>query len=226
MKKNTNIQLAINDYLQGSSISIASKKHEVSKTTLQRNLKSLNLTRKYTTKKNTLPLFKSGKLKAIDVYVLDNRVYYSCQCECGSQLRMRKRDYGTITECGNCRTTGSGNHNWKGCGELSGTCWKHIKSKIVRKSRTLEFDITQEYAWELYQEQDAQCALTNLPIPFPDKVSKGNFPSLDRIDSSKGYIKGNVQWVHKDINLMKWDLSQNRFIKLCKLVAAKNKEIL
>ena len=43
--------------------------------------------------------------------------------------------------------------------------------------------------------------------------------SLDRIDSSKGYVKGNVQWVHKDINKMKTDFEQSIFIKLCKSVA-------
>jgi hypothetical protein len=39
------------------------------------------------------------------------------------------------------------------------------------------------------------------------------------IDSSKGYIEGNIQWVHKDINNMKWDFTQEEFINYCKLVA-------
>ena len=42
--------------------------------------------------------------------------------------------------------------------------------------------------------------------------------SLDRIDSSKGYIKGNVQWVHKEFNKMKLDLLDKEFIDICKLV--------
>lgn len=36
--------------------------------------------------------------------------------------------------------------------------------------------------------------------------------SLDRIDSSLGYIKGNVRWVHKDINIMKWNMSDEEFL--------------
>jgi hypothetical protein len=43
--------------------------------------------------------------------------------------------------------------------------------------------------------------------------------SLDRIDSSKGYIEGNLQWVHKDVNIMKMDLSQVEFIDYCVKVA-------
>lgn len=47
--------------------------------------------------------------------------------------------------------------------------------------------------------------------------------SLDRIDSTKGYTLDNIQWVHKHINVMKMDLDQEYFIKLCKLVTKKSK---
>ena len=46
--------------------------------------------------------------------------------------------------------------------------------------------------------------------------------SLDRIDSNKGYTKDNVQFVHKDINWMKQDFEQNKFIEYCKKVANKH----
>ena len=44
--------------------------------------------------------------------------------------------------------------------------------------------------------------------------------SIDRIDSSKGYERGNVQFVHKDINAMKWNLSLAKFMEYCKLILA------
>ena len=46
--------------------------------------------------------------------------------------------------------------------------------------------------------------------------------SLDRIDSSKGYIEGNVQWVHKRVNLMKGNMSTENFIEWCNLVVKNN----
>jgi hypothetical protein len=46
--------------------------------------------------------------------------------------------------------------------------------------------------------------------------------SLDRIDSSKGYVEGNVQWVHKRINIMKNDLSDSEFIEWCRVVSKNN----
>lgn len=42
--------------------------------------------------------------------------------------------------------------------------------------------------------------------------------SLDRIQNDKGYIEGNVQWVHKDINRMKNIFEQNYFIDICKKI--------
>ena len=48
---------------------------------------------------------------------------------------------------------------------------------------------------------------------------------LDRIDSKKGYVPGNVQWVYKPVNMMKWKLSQKEFIHICHLVTEYNAEI-
>ena len=42
--------------------------------------------------------------------------------------------------------------------------------------------------------------------------------SVDRIDSSKGYIADNIQILHKDINVMKWDFTQDYFLHLCYLI--------
>lgn len=53
-----------------------------------------------------------------------------------------------------------------------------------------------------------------------DAVSLAELPlSLDRIDSNKGYVEGNVQWVHKDVNMMKQSYSNERFIGICCMIA-------
>lgn len=44
--------------------------------------------------------------------------------------------------------------------------------------------------------------------------------SLDRTDSTNGYVDGNIQWVHKNVNLAKHSLSQDDFIELCSSVAS------
>lgn len=42
--------------------------------------------------------------------------------------------------------------------------------------------------------------------------------SLDRIDNNKGYEEDNVQFLHKNINYMKWTHNQDDFIELCRKV--------
>lgn len=42
--------------------------------------------------------------------------------------------------------------------------------------------------------------------------------SLDRIDSTKGYVEGNVQWIHKRLNIMKGKSTDVTFIKDCERV--------
>jgi hypothetical protein len=44
--------------------------------------------------------------------------------------------------------------------------------------------------------------------------------SLDRKDSSIGYTKDNIRWVLKDINMMKQQFSEDRFLELCHQVSA------
>jgi hypothetical protein len=43
----------------------------------------------------------------------------------------------------------------------------------------------------------------------------GSSASLDRFDPQQEYIMGNLRWVHKEVNRMKWELPQDRFIEIC-----------
>lgn len=118
---------------------------------------------------------------------------------------------------GSCDKTSTG---WSGVGDISGKYFCYLKSNARRgNGRILEFSITKEFLWKLYLEQDKKCAYTKISIIIsPNRDLKLTTASLDRIDSSKGYIEGNVQWVHKDVNKMKMDLNEDDFKYYCKLV--------
>lgn len=47
----------------------------------------------------------------------------------------------------------------------------------------------------------------------------GRTASLDRIDSTRGYEPDNVQWVSCEVNMMKRNLTQERFLDICKAVS-------
>ena len=42
--------------------------------------------------------------------------------------------------------------------------------------------------------------------------------SVDRIDSDKGYIIGNIQWVSTPINYLKNNLTHNQVVDMCKKI--------
>jgi hypothetical protein len=114
--------------------------------------------------------------------------------------------------------------SWKGYGEIAGTNWTYYKKGAA--SRGFDFDISIEYAWELFLKQKKKCALSGQEIGFNVKTGtlnkygyQKNTASLDRIDSRKGYVIGNVQWVHKDINKLKSNLDEESFVRLCTFVS-------
>ncbi len=80
-----------------------------------------------------------------------------------------------------------------------------------------------EYLWGLWLEQDGCCAYTGVRLHVGQRHAqtkkKDSIASLDRIDSSRGYEAGNVQWVHPVINQMKSDLTEQEFLWWCRTVA-------
>lgn len=141
----------------------------------------------------------------------------------------RSRKMRSFIDCNpntGAKLKGASHANWKGYGEISGSKWNAVKKHLVRENRTIEFNITIEYAWNLFLLQNRKCALTGIELVFHLKKRKADDPqttaSLDRIDSSKGYIEGNVQWVHQHINIMKHHYSQEEFISMCNLVAKRH----
>jgi hypothetical protein len=98
--------------------------------------------------------------------------------------------------------------------------YRDIPSSYIRQilngadKRRYSFEISIEEVWEIFENQNKKCALSGVDINFENKTA-----SLDRIDSTKGYVKNNVQWVHKIINQMKSNRTDRVFIEWCKVVA-------
>jgi hypothetical protein len=90
-------------------------------------------------------------------------------------------------------------------------------AKKNAKQKKLEFNLDVEFLKELWETQSGKCFYTKLPmLLFPTK-SKNEFKpesaSLDRVDSSKGYIKGNVRFVCLTINYAKNSFDEKDFVK-------------
>lgn len=94
------------------------------------------------------------------------------------------------------------------------------KYKCNALLRGIIWDVSFEYLADLLIEQDFKCALTGWDIHGMEVNSPA---SLDRIDSSLGYIEGNLQWVAIKVNMMKQRYTQQDFIDVCIAVADKVK---
>jgi hypothetical protein len=147
---------------------------------------------------------------------------WKCICSCNnineritSASCLRRKD---SISCG-CSThrPASKNQNWKGYGEISA----HIFNRIERnaKARKIEFNLSIEYIWNLFLKQERKCKYSSVILHFGIRNKKiSPTASLDRIDSKQGYIAGNVHWIHKDINYMKLDYTEEEFLNWNKII--------
>lgn len=108
--------------------------------------------------------------------------------------------------------------------------WYLTRVKQSAKKRGRLYDITLQDAEDQWVKQNGECGLTGLSLtPTSDFTYRSlllgdiNTASLDRVDSKKGYIVGNIEWVHKHVNVWKLDHSREYYIELSILVAEKAK---
>lgn len=169
-----------------------------------------------------------GKLKVISLARKNKwkKKHWICRCTCGNKVTVRCQCLinGITKSCGCLRHLKTCDHPaWKGYERISGNYFYSMKKRAEIKE--IPFEITINQMWETFIKQKGKCSLTGIDLKFAvcdDKRNTGT-ASLDRIDSNKGYTKQNIQWVHKDINKMKMDLSMKNLFKYCKLICVNRK---
>jgi hypothetical protein len=104
--------------------------------------------------------------------------------------------------------------------EIKQTLDTHIRAILARAKedrRKLEVGIDLQYLKNLWDAQDGKCAISGLIMDHTRNPRKHNLynASLDRINSSKGYIIGNVQWLCWMVNRMKGENTTEQLIEIC-----------
>lgn len=80
------------------------------------------------------------------------------------------------------------------------------------KTRGIAWEIDQPHVFDLWARQDGRCAITGIQMAIgPFQLAAA---SLDRIDSTGGYVTGNVHLVCKWVNLAKSDASLAEFLSV------------
>lgn len=163
-------------------------------------------------------VMESIKKKFVIIKKDKNLVYVQCPyCPAQFWAKPSVLANGHKKSCG-CSSLGKR----KGGKYISSTLFSHIQRGA--EYRNLEFNVSFDYLDSLLEQQNFMCVLSGekLTSSYQTKLRTVNL-SLDRIDSSKGYIEGNVQWVSKTVNLSKQSLTNKDYIELCKKVVNHNK---
>lgn len=143
------------------------------------------------------------------------RAHWLCDCRCGNSTTVSGKDLRRKDSRGGVRSCGCMKSDIK-YRLLPGALWSSIVCGA--KSRGIAVTITPEQVEELFEVQGGKCALTGRPLTMTPAASRT--ASLDRIDSSRGYEAGNIQWVHKTVNIMKGQLTEDVFLQLCLEIVA------
>lgn len=102
---------------------------------------------------------------------------------------------------------------------------KKARERTYLKENTWDTsDLTEEYLETIWNNQKGRCAWTSTPLQLTDhsRCNSGLYnASLDRIDSSKGYVQNNVQFVLTPLNLAKSNYPEVEFIEFLKTIGVK-----
>ena len=85
---------------------------------------------------------------------------------------------------------------------------------MLRNAKRRAAKVGREFSIELGDlEVPEVCPIFGVPLVFGATGTSCDFsPSLDRIDSSKGYVKGNVQIMSRLANCMKWTATPEQLL--------------
>lgn len=144
--------------------------------------------------------------------------YWFVECSCGF-VASRRAGQLVHRRSSSCRTCSAKEREanrspyWKGLENISCQYLTRLKyrNKLVQ--------ISMQDLVEQWKKQEGRCIYTNMPLSlvYKDTCWNKSTASIDRIDSTKGYMKDNIQWVHKRINTMKSDMTESEFLNFCAL---------
>jgi hypothetical protein len=129
--------------------------------------------------------------------------------ECTKCRKIFTKTSKTTTLCNICNT------NRVKCYSVESKMYQRAKSRA--KENNLEFSITKE---DIFIPE--YCPILNIPIIYHSGSSGGkiNSPALDRIDNTKGYVKGNVLVISHLANMMKSCANKEHLLSFSKWIVS------
>lgn len=101
------------------------------------------------------------------------------------------------------------------CNRAMGTARKRVKKN------NLEITITSKYLYKIYPK-NGNCPILGYKMVPGKRVSHKYTPTLDRVNPSRGYVKGNVIFICQLANQMKSEANYDELLKFSRWII-KNK---
>lgn len=164
----------------------------------------------------------SGKSVSYTVKCIEcNNTYHT-----GHSILNRKSKGIGLGKCHNCYTPDmkSKKKHLMLTKNISFTHYNKIQRQV--ELRGIEFDVSPEYLEKMYT---GVCHFSGIEINIGTySVLNGGKDlgnaSLDRLDSTIGYVENNVVWVYKPVNIMKHIMSSDEFLDLCEKIVLNNQQ--
>lgn len=140
-----------------------------------------------------------------------------CKCDCSNIIDAIYDNVkrGHTKSCGCLRDRLLG-ESYK---DITTTYWSRVKYCAER--RNIDFNISMSDAWHILEKQNFKCVFTGKPLIVTNRRLNGN-ASIDRINSNKQYTIENIRWIDKEVNLMKSNFDDQRFLYWCNLTSKYN----
>jgi hypothetical protein len=161
---------------------------------------------------------KDSVIKQFNIYLNKDKKWCSNCPKCGVEQAYTRRDHAVESSRGgkHCKKCAQDLGKFSKSNSVGDKTRLFNKFSKSAKTRDIQWNLTEE---EMFENYNGFCSLTKLPLSLKYKATTA---SLDRINNDLGYIKGNIQWVHINVNMMKNKYTQEEFIEVCKLVAKNN----
>ena len=176
--------------------------------------KALSLLNRGTCRK-CMPHYTLIKTDNIGIYQNKSGKWCSRCSGCGKEQAYTRKDHAKQSEvsdwqCKQCVAEAKGFSQNQPVGDKTRL---YRKFKKAAANRGIEFSINEEQFFEGY---DGICYLTGweISISYSEQTA-----SVDRIDNSKGYVSGNIQWVHTMVNMCRNKYDLDKFVEMCQAIA-------
>jgi dCMP deaminase len=136
---------------------------------------------------------------------------WKCKCQCGKIIALKQQQlskgFAKSCECD------KNSYRYK---EIKTFHWKSILSNAA--IHHLSVELTPKDAYKIFIAQNRKCVLSGLEIRLAETRQQHKdgmtTASLDRINTSLHYTINNIQWVHKSVNRLKYNLDEENLIAL------------